>query len=536
MMKNKKIKASFIVDDNSIEFWKIESIKKLLKNEKLIVDKIYLVTNLNKTNKDKRSKLFLALYKIILYLEVKLFKLTPKIISNFSLYDFIEFKDKIKKININDFNDLARESHQDFYINFTSLSSNNFKKYFQIKNVWSVLAGTSVFSNDFPGLEEVIEQHNTFRISIVNKQSKDSNKINILQESYSRVDKTHALRTMCFAYAKIPNMLNKSINCHLNSCIEKDTEEQEIYLKKKNKNIILYTCKILLKYIRKVTKKINSFFFIDQWILLFQITNSEKNNNNFNFSTYKEILPPLDRIWADPFVYEKNGIFHIFIEEMLIKEGKGYISHFTINKEGVYTKPQKIIEESYHLSYPYLFEDKGYLYMIPETNNNKTVSLYKCTDFPYKWEFEMHLIEDIDANDTSLLFKDGMYWLFTNVRTNRFMSCDDELHIFYSKSLLSKSWQSHIQNPVVSDVRYSRPAGKLFLQNNNMVRPAQNCSKHYGYGLNFQLINKLNPNEYSEVEFKKVKPNWSTKIKSVHTFNQSFNLSIIDAQKRRFKY
>ena len=38
---------------------------------------------------------------------------------------------------------------------------------------------------------------------------------------------------------------------------------------------------------------------------------------------------------------------------------------------------QIILEKPYHLSYPYLFEYQGQLYMMPESNENNTIDLYK---------------------------------------------------------------------------------------------------------------------------------------------------------------
>ncbi len=35
--------------------------------------------------------------------------------------------------------------------------------------------------------------------------------------------------------------------------------------------------------------------------------------------------------------------------------------------------------------------------MIPETSANKTVELWKCTDFPLKWEKHSNLLEGIEA-------------------------------------------------------------------------------------------------------------------------------------------
>lgn len=39
--------------------------------------------------------------------------------------------------------------------------------------------------------------------------------------------------------------------------------------------------------------------------------------------------------------------------------------------------------------------------MVPESSANKTIELWKCTDFPLKWEKYSNLIENIEAVDST---------------------------------------------------------------------------------------------------------------------------------------
>ena len=90
-------------------------------------------------------------------------------------------------------------------------------------------------------------------------------------------------------------------------------------------------------------------------------------------------------------IYEE-GVYYIFIEELLYSNNKGHISVFEIHKDGKITKPQMIIENDYHMSYPFVFTHKEQYYMIPETSHNSSIELYKATTFPYRWEFEKNTI------------------------------------------------------------------------------------------------------------------------------------------------
>ena len=98
-----------------------------------------------------------------------------------------------------------------------------------------------------------------------------------------------------------------------------------------------------------------------------------------------------------------------------------------MDSKGNYSNPTRILEKDYHMSYPFLFEHKNELYMIPETSKNKTIDLYKCVDFPEKWEFKLTLIKDIEAVDSTILFHNNLFWLFCNVRNRNVQTNYDEL-------------------------------------------------------------------------------------------------------------
>lgn len=286
---------------------------------------------------------------------------------------------------------------------------------------------------------------------------------------------------------------------------------------------------ILKKSIQKIRNNFVFRFYFDQWFLMFDL------NENFSGSLwrFKKILPPKDRFWADPHVLYKNGNYYIYIEEFLYKTQKGHIALIVMDKKGNYKEPIKIIEKPYHLSYPFIFEWNNEIYMVPETGENRTIELYRCIEFPNKWEFETNLMENIEAFDTTLFYSEGKWWMFTNIVENKGASSWDELFLFYSKDLFSNNWMPHPLNPIVSDVKRARSAGKIFRKNGRIYRPSQNCSIRYGYGFNLCEIITLNENEYNENIVASVKPNWNKDIIAAHTFSREHSLTIIDGQMRR---
>ena len=124
---------------------------------------------------------------------------------------------------------------------------------------------------------------------------------------------------------------------------------------------------------------------------------------------------------------------------------------------------------------------------------------------------------------------------FTNIKESEGCSNWDELFLFYSSELLSKSWKAHPTNPIVTDASSARPAGNIFLFNDNIYRTSQNCSKGYGYGIKINQIIKLNEYDYQELCINSIEPKWDKKITGLHTLNFYNNLTIIDAKMKRWK-
>jgi hypothetical protein len=172
--------------------------------------------------------------------------------------------------------------------------------------------------------------------------------------------------------------------------------------------------------------------------------------------------------------------------------------------------------------------------MIPESNNNKTIELYRCIEFPYKWEFKMNLMKNITAVDSTLFYYNNKWWLFCNMVEYEGASKNDELYLFYADEIETTNWTPHPLNPIVSDVTNSRPAGEIFIYNGKIIRPAQNSAYYYGYGMTMNEIVVLNEKEYKEKKIDSIYPNWDKNILRTHTFNHKGDLTIIDGRLRRF--
>ena len=406
--------------------------------------------------------------------------------------------------------------------------------------VWTYFHGNhETINNPNPGVWEFLEQSEVTETSLQILDEQESDNI-ILYTSYSSTDKYGVHRnlnntlwkSLSFVPRKLEELYHLGPTAFFNK-IESIKSIQPQHLNSKHKspqNTELF--KILLSKIwGKLKKRINGFFYFNQWIVLYSFIPEDQSSTSFE--KFKRLLPPKDRFWADPFVVWKNDTYYIFLEELLYKNNKGTISVIEMDKNGDFGPPKLVMETEYHLSYPFIFEENGTYFMIPETKGNNTIELYQCEDFPLKWKLKKVLMENVRAVDATIFKKDQKYWMFVNLQENPGASTWDELFLFHSDSLLEGQWVPHALNPIVSDVRYSRPAGKIFNSEDKIYRPSQNCAKRYGYGMQLQEIVKLTENEYEERLVQSISPNWQNDLLATHTLNQSGGLTVIDAQIKR---
>jgi hypothetical protein len=282
---------------------------------------------------------------------------------------------------------------------------------------------------------------------------------------------------------------------------------------------------------RKINKIISSALFLDQWVIL---TSSTATYNSFAWDDFQPLIPSPDRYWADPFILSRDDHFYIFIEEKLYETGLGRISCLTLDRTGRLLSNQIVLEQSYHLSYPFIFEYQGQTYMLPETGQNRTLELYRCTRFPNQWEFVKNLMTDMYAVDATLLEHEGKWWLFANVKEAGGSSLDS-LHLFWADSPLSETWTPHPHNPVIVDIHTARPAGRIFARDGKLIRPSQDSSPRYGYALNFNQITRLDETTYEEMHLSAFLPPHGKRVLAIHTWNEADGMTVIDAVIRRRK-
>ena len=122
--------------------------------------------------------------------------------------------------------------------------------------------------------------------------------------------------------------------------------------------------------------------------------------------------------------------------------------------------------------------------------------------------------------------------MFVNLQEEGVAVNWDELHLYYAESPLGP-WKPHARNPVVSDVRSARPAGRLFWSKDVLYRPSQDSSLRYGYATTISKVASLSTVTYTETEVLKILPDWDKDIIGIHTVNLTDEMTVIDCLTRR---
>lgn len=261
-----------------------------------------------------------------------------------------------------------------------------------------------------------------------------------------------------------------------------------------------------------------------RWGVAYQHT---KNWNDITLRHSHKIENPKNSFLADPFII-KNGEYHYcFVEDYDYTIKKGKISAYKISKTG-YKSIGVVLEEDFHLSYPFIFRYKNEIYMCPETHKKNEIRLYKCIEFPSKWQFYKTIMGNVSAADTSIFEYDGKWWLFTNIDNSIVQDHSCQLHIFTSNNPLSDSWEEHENNPVIFDSSIARNGGMIF-KDNNIYRVFQRQGfDMYGESCGVAKIINLSQTEYSEEICFNIEPKFFDNIKGTHTYNFESDLAVLD--------
>lgn len=237
---------------------------------------------------------------------------------------------------------------------------------------------------------------------------------------------------------------------------------------------------------------------------------------------------PAGHFHADPFLWRDGDQSYVFFEDHVYAEGRARIAYRRLDRGATVGPPTPALTCDYHLSYPFLFAWNGTTYMLPETRSAGAVQLFRAEAFPDRWVLDRTLIDGIDAVDPTLFEWQSRWWLALNVAVGDGSTCD-ELSLFVADTPLGP-FRPHAHNPVLSDVRRARSAGRVFLHEGALIRPAQDCGPEYGHAVRFQRIDVLDEQRFALTELGMVGPDWLPGNVGTHTYNCDDRYEVIDGR------
>ncbi|MDJ0647684.1 MAG: hypothetical protein QNJ60_03170 [Xenococcaceae cyanobacterium MO_188.B19] len=221
--------------------------------------------------------------------------------------------------------------------------------------------------------------------------------------------------------------------------------------------------------------------------------NSPKNLRNPVLTARDVTDIPADFV-ADPFMLKENGIWYMFFEVMEAVNQKGKIGLATSHNGFDWTYQKIVIDEEFHLSYPYIFKWKNDYYLIPESNERDSIRLYKAVDFPTKWIFVKDLLSGCKYSDASIFHFQDKWWLLTS------LSRSDVLYLYYANDLMG-TWSEHPKSPVIEgNIKIARPGGRVVVHDDKIIRYTQDDENLYGNQVRAFEITELTTENYEERE------------------------------------
>jgi hypothetical protein len=228
--------------------------------------------------------------------------------------------------------------------------------------------------------------------------------------------------------------------------------------------------------------------------------------------------------FADPHIVHHKGSHYIFVEEFLYSNNKGIISLLELKNGNInYLGP--IIQEDFHLSFPFIFSYDEFIYLVCEASIGH-ISIYKSKDFPVVWEKDDLIKLNERVTDPIILQSENNLILIYN---KSLVGCRDFNHVSHSYIIDPKTKSlNQIRRQSIFDSTRSRNAGYFSIEGKYLLVKQKQGNDLYGESIQ---IFDFNPSS----ELSKSKPLHSIKgqdlsdeIKQIHTLSYDSGVFVFD--------
>ena len=278
-------------------------------------------------------------------------------------------------------------------------------------------------------------------------------------------------------------------------------------------------------------KKLAGYEAVFSWGVRKRVKGQELFEDNGSEAPFK-IFPHSENYWyADPLLCEYEDHQVVFMECMDRRTNIGSIGYVDL-KEYHQIDPQVkiVIKEKYHMSFPMTFLWGDELYLLPETEMNDSLVLYRCTSFPDQWEKVAELLQGHKIVDSVLIKMEGNKASFL---ASEYNPEDPKLTRFCRYDLVKETtgisavWHGTDQDHYTYD---SRTAGGVI--ENSIIPLQRSTAGIYGYSIKFhtfkdseiqKLRREIRPSDLHIAGRRK-------KLIGTHTYSQSSDFEVIDVE------
>jgi hypothetical protein len=292
--------------------------------------------------------------------------------------------------------------------------------------------------------------------------------------------------------------------------------------------------KILSRYIEKL--------FFKKWIIGIFRADIKDIIRSKSFDPDIKWLPikSIDTYYADPFlISSKEGTHKILLEDFSFDKNYGEISLMTLDARFKQVDFKLLLDTKSHLSYPFVFSENNKTYIFPEAGRSGKLSCYEYDPVNEAIDFLQDIV-DLPLCDSSILKRDGKYWIFgtlSEINTATDKITDYKLYVFFSDSLLGP-YVPHPDNPVNSGLDGIRSAGNFIEVDGIIYRPTQNCEKQYGESITINKVTELNEINVVEEPYMIISINRSDRsnygMHTIHTINAINDIIVVDGNRWTF--
>lgn len=244
------------------------------------------------------------------------------------------------------------------------------------------------------------------------------------------------------------------------------------------------------------------------------------------------VNPSGHHYYADPFVIQEQDDLWLFVEDYSYKNGKAGLRRLSVPVDASQPAnlPEVLMEDRSHRSFPFVFRHEADTFLLPENHLSGKTLLYRLQgERPEPYAV---LLKERGAIDPVLFFHEETWWLFC---THAESGSSLNLFLYFSGSL-REEFTPHPCNPVKTDITSSRPAGRMFVRDGCIYRPAQDCARSYGHLIRINEVVELSRTGFAERPVAELHSPLKSHNAGMHTIDHTDDFVVFDAKKYGFSW